>query len=81
MDAGQGEVEWIVSSQVLPWDDMFDVVRRLGVLLRMEAVFATIAGPPAYKLASGRVHQFPGCVRRKRRAFSLMRLRISAPST
>ena len=43
-----------------PGDDVFDVVRRLGVLLRMEAVFTTIAGSTANKLASGRVHQLPG---------------------
>ena len=60
MDAGQGEILWVVSSQVLPCDDVFDVVRSFGVQLRMEAIIATIARPPAYKLATGCVHQFPG---------------------
>jgi hypothetical protein len=60
MDASQGEVHGIVGAQVLPGDDVFDVVRRLGVLLRMEAVFTTIAGSPTNKLASGRIYQLPG---------------------
>lgn len=47
MDAAQGEVDRLVGSLVLPRDNVFDMVRCLGMLLRIKAVFATIAGPPA----------------------------------
>jgi hypothetical protein len=59
MDASEREVGWVVTSQVLPCDDVLDVVRCLSVLLVMEAIFTTVSGALAHELAGRVIHQFP----------------------
>ena len=66
---------------MLPGDDMLDMMGRLGMLLGVQAILATVARALANELPRGFIHQSVPCSDRKRRAFNLIRLTISAPST
>ena len=57
MRAGQAEVGAVVASEVLLRDDVFDMVRGLGVLLPVQTGFATVAGALANEFPSGFIPQ------------------------
>jgi hypothetical protein len=58
--AGKSQIAGVVSPAVLPRDDVLNVMRNGGPVLRKEAIFATVPGPPADEFPRSRIHSLFG---------------------